>query len=69
LLTFDPTADVAAPKGAARSRGVPLTVLDLERPNLASYDGCGLVLSRPDRHVSWWRNRFGLIDCVRGAAR
>src|SRR4051812_18981947 len=36
LLRFDPGANVAALKAAARSRGVPLKVLDLERP-----DGAG----------------------------
>jgi hypothetical protein len=77
LLRFDASADVAALEAAARSRGVPLKVLDIgvldvERP--ASYDGCGLVLSRPDQHVAWRGVRLpddplGLIDRVRGAAR
>ena len=73
LLRFDATADVAALEAAARNRGMPLVVLDLERPNLISYDGCGLVLSRPDQHVAWRGVRLpddplGLIDRVRGAA-
>jgi 2-polyprenyl-6-methoxyphenol hydroxylase-like FAD-dependent oxidoreductase len=74
LLRFDLRADVAALEAAARSRGVPLVVLDVERPNMAGYDGCGLVLSRPDQHVAWRGARLpddplGLIDRVRGAAR
>ena len=73
LLRFDPTAGVAALEAAARSRGMPLIVLDLERPNLSSYDGYGLVLSRPDQHVAWRDVRLpadphGLIDRIRGAA-
>ena len=73
LLRFDPTAGVAALEAAARSRGMPLIVLDLERPNLSSYDGYGLVLSRPDQHVAWRGVRLpadplGLIDRIRGAA-
>jgi 2-polyprenyl-6-methoxyphenol hydroxylase-like FAD-dependent oxidoreductase len=74
LLRFDSNAGVAALEAAARSRGVPLVVLDVERPNMAGYDGCGLVLSRPDQHVAWRGARLpddplGLIDHVRGAAR
>ncbi|MGH6641502.1 MAG: FAD-dependent oxidoreductase [Bradyrhizobium sp.] len=74
LLRFDQGVEVAALEAAARSRGVPLVVLDLERPNLASYEGCGLLLSRPDQHVAWrgaWLpdDPLGLIDRVRGAAR
>jgi 2-polyprenyl-6-methoxyphenol hydroxylase-like FAD-dependent oxidoreductase len=74
LLRFDVSADVTALEAAARSRGVPLIVLDVERPAMASYDGCCLVLSRPDQHVAWRGARLpddaiGLIDRVRGAAR
>ncbi len=71
LLRFDPGADVAALEAAARSRGVPLKVLDLERPDGAGYDGHSLVLSRPDQHVAWRGDRvpadpLDLIDRVRG---
>src|SRR3954463_15917327 len=52
LLRFDPGADVAALEAAARSRGVPLKVLDLERPDGAGYEHHILVLSRPDQHVA-----------------
>src|SRR5207244_12617661 len=52
LLRFDAAADTAPLEAAARFRGVPLKVLDLEGPN-AAYDGHGLVLSRPDQHVAW----------------
>ncbi len=72
LLRFDPTVDVAALEAAARARGVPLKILDIEKAAAGS-DGNALVLSRPDQHVAWRGNRLppdplGLIDRVRGAA-
>jgi hypothetical protein len=72
LLRFDFAVDVAALEAAARLRGVPLKVLDLERPDGAGYDGHSLVLSRPDQHVAWRGVRLpadplALIDRVRGA--
>jgi 2-polyprenyl-6-methoxyphenol hydroxylase-like FAD-dependent oxidoreductase len=74
LLRFDLSVEVTPLEAAARARGVPLIVLDVERPNMAGYDGCGLVLSRPDQHVAWRGARLpddplGLVDRVRGAAR
>jgi len=79
LLRFDPAEDVAALDAAARLRGVPLRILDVERPDSAIsdgsaiYDGDKLVLSRPDQHVAWRSNRLpadclAMIDRVRGAA-
>ncbi|WP_291858769.1 FAD-dependent oxidoreductase [Bradyrhizobium sp.] len=73
LLRFDPAANVAALKAAARHRGVPLAILDIERPRTAAPYGIGLVLSRPDQHVAWRGDRLppdplALIDLVRGAA-
>jgi hypothetical protein len=51
---------------------MPLKVLDVERPPTAVFDGGGLVLSRPDRHVAWRGDllpavSLALIDRVRGA--
>src|SRR5258707_12882023 len=71
LLRFDPAADVTALEAAARSRGVPLKVLDLERPDGAGYDGLGLVLSRPAQHIAWRgvplpADPLALVDRVRG---
>jgi 2-polyprenyl-6-methoxyphenol hydroxylase-like FAD-dependent oxidoreductase len=75
LLRFNREIDVAALELAARNRGVPLKVLDIERSatTVTLYDGAGLVLSRPDQHVAWRGNSLpadplALIDRIRGAA-
>jgi 2-polyprenyl-6-methoxyphenol hydroxylase-like FAD-dependent oxidoreductase len=72
LLRFGSEVDVAALELAARDRGVPLKLLDVEPAAAATFDGL-LVLSRPDQHVAWRGNRspadpLALIDRVRGAA-
>jgi 2-polyprenyl-6-methoxyphenol hydroxylase-like FAD-dependent oxidoreductase len=73
LLRLDAALDVGAMEAAARAKGLPLEVLDVEPPGtVTSYDG-KLVLSRPDQHVAWRGNDVpddpaGLIDRVRGAA-
>jgi hypothetical protein len=71
LLKFDSSADVAALETAARQRGVPLKVLQINPAGAAIYDGSRLVLSRPDQHVAWRGNTLpsdplALIDHVRG---
>jgi 2-polyprenyl-6-methoxyphenol hydroxylase-like FAD-dependent oxidoreductase len=72
LLRFDPSIEISALELAAREKGVPLRLLDLDSPDAASgYDG-KLVLSRPDQHVAWRGERLPpnpaqLIDRVRGA--
>jgi len=73
LLRIDSAVNVAPLQDAARKRGVPLKVLDIERPASAIFYGGGLVLSRPDQHVAWRGDTLpadplGLIDRVRGAA-
>jgi 2-polyprenyl-6-methoxyphenol hydroxylase-like FAD-dependent oxidoreductase len=73
LLRLNATIDVAALAAAARTRGMPLKVLDVERPATATFYGGGLVLSRPDQHVAWRgdglpADPLALIDRVRGAA-
>jgi 2-polyprenyl-6-methoxyphenol hydroxylase-like FAD-dependent oxidoreductase len=72
LLRLDPALEIAPLEAAARNRGVPLKLLDVERPTAIFYGG-GLVLSRPDQHVAWRGNTLpadplALIDRVRGAA-
>jgi len=71
LLRLDPAVDGAACEAAARDRGVPLKVLDIEPPATAAFYGSKLVLSRPDQHVAWRGDTLpsdplGLIDRVRG---
>ncbi len=73
LLRFDSAAEVAPLDAAARERGVPLSILDIQMPGPAAIDSGGLVLSRPDQHVGWRGNKLpadplALIDRVRGAA-
>ena len=73
LLRFDPAIETAALEAAARLRGVPLKILDLEAPAMPAFDGSRLILSRPDQHVAWRGNDppvdpLALIDRIRGAA-
>jgi hypothetical protein len=79
LLRFDPATEVTALEAAARQRGLPLSVVDVESvvdvdvPASTKPDDDRLVLSRPDQHVAWRSNRLpgdclALIDRVRGAA-
>src|SRR5882724_3452263 len=73
LLRFDRGIETAALEAAARQRGLPLKVLDIERPAGAAFYDYPLVLSRPDQHVAWRGDRLpadplDLIDRVRGAA-
>jgi hypothetical protein len=72
LLRFDSAAETAPLEAAARERGVPLRILDIQKPGLATTGGAGLVLSRPDQHGGWRGNTLpadplALIDRVRGA--
>jgi len=41
---------------AAESRGVPVTVLAIEDPEIRDIYGCDLALIRPDQHVAWRGN-------------
>jgi len=73
LLRIGSAVNVAPLQEAARKRGLPLKVLDIERPASAIFDGGELVLSRPDQHVAWRGDALpadplGLIDRIRGAA-
>ncbi len=73
LLRLGPGAPDAAPLvAAAHRRGVPLSVLDLAQPEIASLYERRLVLVRPDGHVAWRddalpRDPMELIERVRGA--
>ena len=73
LLRFDSGIETTALEAAARHRGVPLKILDLEATGAAVFDGSKLVLSRPDQHVAWRGNELpadplALVDRIRGAA-
>ncbi|OZM75786.1 FAD-dependent monooxygenase [Pseudonocardia sp. MH-G8] len=48
-------------EAAARERGVPLTRLHLNRPDLREVVGADLLLVRPDQHVAW-RGRDDTVD-------
>jgi 2-polyprenyl-6-methoxyphenol hydroxylase-like FAD-dependent oxidoreductase len=71
LLRFG-DAPTAALEHAAQSRGVPLTVTDIDAPEAAALYARKLVLVRPDGHVAWRGDAIPqeaemLIDRVRGA--
>jgi hypothetical protein len=73
LLRLDANLDVAPLEAAARVRGVPLSVLDIQRQGAAEVYTHRLVLSRPDQHVAWRGDGLPddpavLIDRIRGAA-
>ena len=59
---------------AARSRGVPLSVTQIDAPAIAALYERKLVLVRPDGHVAWRGDTLSgdakaLLDTVRGAGR
>ena len=53
LLRIDPAADVTYLVEAARQRGVPLAVVDVDSRETVGLYTTKLVLSRPDQHVAW----------------
>jgi 2-polyprenyl-6-methoxyphenol hydroxylase-like FAD-dependent oxidoreductase len=56
---------------AATSVGLPLSVLDVSKENLAGLYGAGMALVRPDQHVAWrgdtCADPAAIIATVRGA--
>jgi hypothetical protein len=65
-----PAADAIV--AAARTRGVPLSMIDLPSEEIAALYQAKLVLVRPDGHSAWRAdmapgNAGALIDAVRGA--
>jgi hypothetical protein len=72
LLRLDPEVDVAQLVAAARQRGVPLAVVDVDSCETVGLYTTKLVLSRPDQHVAWRGDAcpgdsLSLIDLIRGA--
>jgi len=69
LLRFG-DAPTAPLEQAAKARRVPLTVADIEAPEVAALYGRKLVLVRPDGHVAWRGDGIAdagkLIDRARG---
>src|SRR5579863_247788 len=74
LLRFgDAPADPEPFVATARSRGVPLQVIDIPNPEIARLYECRLALIRPDGHVAWRDDEMpaaplAVIDTVRGAS-
>jgi hypothetical protein len=74
-LTLIATAntETAAFEAAARSRGVPLTVVRIDAPADAGCAWSRLVLVRPDHHVAWHGETMpedagAVLDRVRGVS-
>jgi 2-polyprenyl-6-methoxyphenol hydroxylase-like FAD-dependent oxidoreductase len=72
LLKLNRDVDTTALEAAAADRGVPLTVIAPEHPELAGLYETALALIRPDQHVAWRGDSVpsdpaALIDLVRGA--
>ena len=72
LLRFG-GADARPLAAAAASRGVPLTEIAIDDPDIAALYERRLVLVRPDGHVAWRSDRApddaaAIIDGTRGAA-
>jgi 2-polyprenyl-6-methoxyphenol hydroxylase-like FAD-dependent oxidoreductase len=73
LLRFDSAVRVDALLCAAKARGVPLTLIDIDRAVRGEVYEHALVLSRPDLHVAWRGDVLpedvsGLVERIRGAA-
>jgi 2-polyprenyl-6-methoxyphenol hydroxylase-like FAD-dependent oxidoreductase len=72
LLRFDRAVDAEPLISAARARGVPLDLIDVDGGEIPEAYRHKLVLSRPDGHVAWRGDSApsdpkSLIDLVRGA--
>jgi 2-polyprenyl-6-methoxyphenol hydroxylase-like FAD-dependent oxidoreductase len=57
------TEDGGALVAAARRRGVPLTILDVDEPDARDLYARDLALIRPDHHVAWRGNALP-VDCA-----
>jgi hypothetical protein len=72
LLRFDQSVNVQRLLDAARARGVPLALLDVDAPGLPEAYRHKLVLCRADQHVAWRgdaapEDPAGLVELLRGA--
>jgi 2-polyprenyl-6-methoxyphenol hydroxylase-like FAD-dependent oxidoreductase len=71
LLRFDASVAIEPILEAARSRCLPLALLDLKCSAATAVYGEALILSRPDQHIAWRGDAapadpLALIDRVRG---
>jgi len=74
LLAFTPDIDTDGAARAARLRGVPLRIVEVENSEAAALYEKAMVLVRPDGHVAWRGDAvpsdwLSVIDHVRGAKR
>jgi 2-polyprenyl-6-methoxyphenol hydroxylase-like FAD-dependent oxidoreductase len=72
LVRFNCRASSEGLLQAAAQRGVPVTVVDVDAPEVRALYDRNLVLVRPDQHVAWRGNKepsdpMWLIDLVRGS--
>jgi len=72
LRLGDGAGDSSALESAFARRGVPLTVIALANPNIATLYERKFVLVRPDGHVAWRSDTMPddaltIVDRVRGA--
>lgn len=71
LLRFDRRVEIDALVAAAKLRGLPLAVCDIDAAEAGILYDRKLVLSRPDQHIAWRGNAepadsLALIDRLRG---
>lgn len=71
LLRLDRHIDAGPLLAAARARGLPVEMLDVDRTEAGAAYGRGLVLARPDRHIGWRGDAVpddagALVDLVAG---
>jgi 2-polyprenyl-6-methoxyphenol hydroxylase-like FAD-dependent oxidoreductase len=71
LMCFDSTPKTEKFEQICQEKGVPLTIQQINNPEIAQLYERKYVLVRPDGHVAWRNNALPkdvdiLIDCVRG---
>lgn len=72
LLRFSTEADAGPMLAAAKAKGVPMHLEDINQPDAATAYGRKLVIVRPDGHVAWRGDQLppdcaATIDILRGA--
>lgn len=71
LIRFDPTIDVGGFVDAAAAAGLPLAVVDADRPSDHEVFAHPILVVRVDQHVAWRGDHLpadgALVDVLRGA--